>query len=67
MTVFAEQGMKLVRLGEVAANTQATLRLSKDLVRNDIRIFVRSAGAAQVATRPLTLKAGDHIAVEIVF
>jgi hypothetical protein len=41
--------------------------MSKDLVRNDIRIFVRPAGAARVATRPLSLKAGDHIAVEIVF
>jgi hypothetical protein len=41
--------------------------MSKDLGRNDIRIFVRPAGAARVATRPLSLKAGDHVAVEIVF
>jgi hypothetical protein len=69
MTVFAEQGVRLVRLGEVPANTQATLRFPKDLIRrgNDIRVFVRPAGGTEVATRALSLKTGDHIAMEIVF
>ena len=69
MTVFAEQGVRLVKLGEVAANTQATLRFPRDLVRrgSDIRVFVRPAGGTDVATRPLNLKQGDHLAMEIVF
>ncbi len=69
MTLFAEQGVRSVRLGEVPANTQATLSFPKDLItRGDaIRVFVRPAGGADVATRALNLKTGDHIAVEIVF
>jgi hypothetical protein len=69
MTVFAEQGLRSVRLGEVPANTQTTLSFPKELItRGDaIRVFVRPAGGLDVATRALTLKTGDHIAVEIVF
>ncbi|WP_396202402.1 hypothetical protein [Gemmatimonas sp.] len=69
MTVFAEQGLRSVRLGEVPANTQATLSFPKDLIaRGDaIRVFVRPVGGMDVATRALNLKTGDHIAVEIVF
>jgi hypothetical protein len=69
MTVYAEQGMRLVKLGEVPGKTQATLRLPADLVGRgtDIRIFVRAAGGAEVATRPLTLKPGDHISLDVVF
>jgi hypothetical protein len=69
MTVFAEQGLRSVRLGEVPANTRATLSFPKDLIaRGDaIRVFVRPVGGMDVATRALNLKTGDHIAVEIVF
>ena len=69
MTVFAEQGLRSVRLGEVPANTQATLSFPKELItRGDaIRVFVRPVGGTDVATRALNLKTGDHIAVEIVF
>ena len=69
MTVFAEQGVRSVRLGEIPANTQATLSFPKDLIKRGdaIRVFVRPAGGLDVATRALSLKTGDHIAVEIVF
>ncbi len=69
MTVFAEQGVRSVRLGEVPANTQVTLSFPKDLIRRGdaIRVFVRPAGGNDVATRAMNLKTGDHIAVEIVF
>jgi hypothetical protein len=69
MTVFAEQGVRSVHLGEVPANTQATLSFPKDLIKRGdaIRVFVRPAGGTDVATRALNLKTGDHIAVEIVF
>ena len=69
MIVFAEQGVRSVRLGEIPANTQATLSFPKDLIKRGdaIRVFVRPVGGTDVATRALTLKTGDHIAVEIVF
>lgn len=69
ITVFAERGVKLVRLGEIPASTQATLRFPKDMVRqgDNVRVFVRSAGGFELATRPLTLKPGDHISFDIVF
>jgi hypothetical protein len=69
ITVFAEQGLRSVRLGEVSAKTQATLSFPRDLIaRGDaIRVFVRPVGGFDVATRPLNLKTGDHIAVDIVF
>ena len=69
MTVFAEQGVRSVRLGEVPANTQATLSFPKDLIKRGdaIRVFVRPVGGTDLATRALRLKTGDHLAVEIVF
>lgn len=69
MIVFAEQGVRSVRLGEIPANTQATLSFPKELIKRGdaIRVFVRPVGAADVATRALNLKTGDHIAVDIVF
>lgn len=69
MTVFAEQGVRSVRLGEVPANTQATLTFPKDLIKRGdaIRVFVRPSNGTMVSTKALNLKTGDHIAVEIVF
>ncbi len=69
MIVFAEQGVRSVRLGEIPANTQATLSFPKDLIKRGdaIRVFVRPVGGTDVATRALNLKTGDHIAVDIVF
>ena len=69
MTVFAEQGVRSVRLGVIPANTQATLSFPKDLIKRGdaIRVFVRPVGGLDVATRALNLKTGDHISVEVVF
>ncbi|MBL0938086.1 MAG: hypothetical protein IBJ03_04280 [Gemmatimonadaceae bacterium] len=67
VTVFAEQGLVFVRLGEVAANDQATLALPAALTRNkgEIRVFARPQGAQQVSTKAMRLKDGDNIAVII--
>lgn len=64
VTVYAEQGLLFVPLGEVSAKSEATLVLPETLLerRGEIRVFTR-AGASDVATRALKLKAGDHISV----
>lgn len=65
VTVFAEQGLRFVRLGEVAANQQSTLPLPKSLLsgKDGVRIFARPAGAADRSTQALKLKEGDHVSV----
>ena len=65
VTVFAEQGLRFVRLGEVAANQQSTLPLPKTLLsgKDGVRIFARPVGAADRSTQALKLKEGDHISV----
>ena len=69
ITVFAEQGMRLVKLGEVTPKGEATLQVPQELVARggEVRLFVRSAGGTDVATRPLTLRKGDHLSLDIVF
>lgn len=65
VTVFAEQGLRFVRLGEVAANQQATLALPKSMLANTdgVRIFARPTGATERGTQPLKLREGDHVSV----
>lgn len=65
VTVFAEQGFRFVRLGEVAANQQGTLALPKALLsgKDGVRIFARPVGAAERSTQALKLREGDHVSV----
>jgi hypothetical protein len=65
VTVFAEQGLRFVRLGDVAANQQGTLALPKTLLsgKDGVRIFARPVGAAERSTQALKLREGDHISV----
>ncbi len=65
VTIFAEQGLRFVRLGEVAARQQGTLALPKSVLsgKDGVRIFARPVGAADRSTQSLKLKEGDHIAV----
>lgn len=65
VTVFAEQGLRFVRLGDVAGGQQGTLALPKSLLsgKGEVRVFARPAGAAERSTQPLKLREGDHIAV----
>ncbi|MCC6245973.1 MAG: hypothetical protein IT353_24280 [Gemmatimonadaceae bacterium] len=65
VTVFAEQGLMFVRLGEVAAHQQETLRVPESLTKSKaaIRVFARPEGAATVSTKGVRVEQGDHIAV----
>lgn len=65
VSVFAEQGLMFMKLGDVAANQQGTLALPASMLKNknEIRVFARPDGAAQRSTQALRLKEGDHIAV----
>ncbi len=65
VTVYAEQGLVFVRLGEVAANTQSTLVVPTSITRSkgEVRVFARPQGAQQLSTKALKLKEGDNIAV----
>lgn len=65
VTVYAEQGLRFVRLGEVAANQQGTLALPKALLtgKDGVRIFARPADAPQRSTQALKLREGDHVSV----
>jgi hypothetical protein len=67
VTVFAEQGTFSVRLGEVKAGEQATLKFPKSLVSRDntIRVFVRPAGGLDLATQVIQLKNGDHLGIRM--
>lgn len=65
VAVFAEQGLRFVRLGEIAANEQGTLALPASMLsgKEGVRIFARPGGAAERSTQSLKLREGDHIAV----
>lgn len=65
VAIFAEQGLRFVRLGEIAANTQGTLPLPSSMLsgKEGVRIFARPGGAAERSTQSLKLRGGDHIAV----
>jgi hypothetical protein len=67
VTVFAEQGIYSVRLGEVRAGEQATLRVPKSLIARDntIRVFVRPAGGTDQVTQLLQLKQGEHVGIRM--
>jgi len=64
VTVYAEQGLLFVPLGEVAAKSEETLVIPESLLqrRGEIRVFTR-AGTREVATTGLTLKQGDRVSV----
>jgi hypothetical protein len=64
VTVFAEQGLMFVPLGEVAPKSSATLVVPESLRarQGEIRVFMR-AGAREMATRGLKLNPGDHVSV----
>lgn len=65
VTIFAEQGRRFVRLGEVAAHEQSTLPLPTAMLKakDGVRIFARPLGGAERSTQTLKLKEGDRIAV----
>jgi hypothetical protein len=65
VAVYAEQGLRFVKLGEVDPKQQATLPLPASMVesREAVRVFARPAGATERATQALRLKEGDRIAV----
>ncbi len=64
VTVYAEQGLLFMPIGEVAANSAGTLVIPESLVQRNaaIRVFART-GSREIATRELTLKQGDHVSV----
>ncbi len=65
VTVFAEKGLRFVRLGEVAANESGTLVVPETLtkVKGELRVFARPDNGRGVSTKGLQLEQGDHIAV----
>ncbi len=65
VTVFAEQGLRFVKLGEVDPKQQATLPLPASMLgRTDaVRVFARPAGATERSTQALRVKEGDRLAV----
>ncbi|MBY0491962.1 MAG: hypothetical protein K2R93_19125 [Gemmatimonadaceae bacterium] len=67
VSVYAEQGLLFVLLGEVDPKSQRTLDVPAQLLRNasPLRVFARPEGNAPVSTNALRLKEGDHIAVVI--
>lgn len=67
VTVFAEQGTFSVRLGEVKAGTQTTLRVPTSIVTRDhtIRVFVRPAGGLDLATQVIPLRSGEHLGLRV--
>lgn len=65
VTVFAEMGLRFVKLGEVDPKQQATLPLPASMLgRTDaVRVFARPAGATERTTQALRVKEGDRLAV----
>ncbi len=65
ITVFAEQGLMFVRLGEVDAKGRETLRVPESMTTSTapIRIFARLGGAAAVTTQGLRVRQGDRFAI----
>jgi hypothetical protein len=67
VTVFAEQGIYSVRLGEVPADSRATLRFPKTVVSPfaSVQLFVRPQGGLDLATHFFTVRAGSHIGLRV--
>jgi hypothetical protein len=64
VTVYAEQGLLFVPLGEVSARSEATLVMPESLLqrRGAIRVFTR-AGTREMATAGLTIRQGDRVSL----
>jgi hypothetical protein len=67
LTVYADRGSYSVRLGEVRAKEQATLRIPTSLLPREgsIKVFVRPAGGADLASQTMSVKVGDHLGMRI--
>jgi hypothetical protein len=67
LTVFADQGTFSVRLGEVRAKEQATLRIPTSLVPREgsIKVFVRPAGGSDLTTQTISVQNGEHLGMRI--
>lgn len=65
VSVFAEQGLLFVKLGEVGAKQQETLLLPAYITKSKtpVRVFARPDGASSISTKAMKLEQGDHIAV----
>jgi len=67
VSVYAEAGPFNVRLGEVAANTRATLQFPKAALssKNSIRLFVRPEGGLDLVSTSFTAQEGDHFGLRV--
>jgi hypothetical protein len=67
VTVFAEQGIYSVRLGDVAADSRATLRFPRAVVSPfaTVQVFVRPRGGLDLATQSFTVRPGAHIGLRV--
>jgi hypothetical protein len=67
VTVFASKGPFDIRLGQVAANSRATLRFPRSLVGSvgTLTLLVRPHAGLDFATNTLSVRAGEHLALRV--
>lgn len=65
--VFADQGIVSVRLGEVPANTRATLKFPKAVVTpfGSVQVFMHPRGGIDLASESFSVRPGAHIGVRV--
>ena len=67
VTVFAEHGEFDVRLGEVSANSRATLSFPKSVVGpgESIEIFVHPEGGEDLGSTTMQVREGEHLGLRV--
>ncbi|GLC26395.1 hypothetical protein [Roseisolibacter agri] len=67
VTVYARQGRFDVRLGDVAANSRATLRFPQSVVLGgqSLEFFVHPEGALDLHSQTMRVRKGDHLAIRV--
>ena len=67
VTVYARQGMFDVRLGEVAAQSRATLRFPKSVLlpSDAVVLFVHPEGGRDLSSQRVRVKRGEHIGLRV--
>jgi hypothetical protein len=67
VTLIAEQGQFNMKLGEVPAHSQATLRVPDQLVgpTKSIRLFVRATSGGDLFSQTIRIEQGDHLGIKV--
>jgi hypothetical protein len=67
VTIFAQRGISDIRLGQVPAQSQATLRIARSLIGPDesIQLFVHPEGGVDLSSSMMHVRRGEHLGLKV--